>query len=213
VRSSITWSGLTPGYGWKIADRLLVLNSTVTDTNGGIQIYTENTASDASPKFVLPLPADPINPVNNAAGLLQGISGNTSTTLSMAWSIKASTKEVEVNDPVNGIGAQNPNNPTGSGYNNPFQWLFITDSVNTSGIDYNGNGTVTDPGDQAPFVNGAAYISPVRVGGGLEVLQDGTIQAETNGSNSYLYLQANFGNAAAQTAYQTTTLRVEAYIQ
>jgi len=212
-QSSLTWTGVNAGDGWKIGDRLIVLNSTVTDSNGGIQIYTENTASDASPQFVDLTPADTTNPDSAAAGLLEGLSGSTNHVLPVAWSIKSSTKIVEGAVATTGIGATDPNNGSTTGANNKFQWLFVTDRYNTQGIDFNQDGNVTSPGDAAPFADGDPFISMVRVGG-IHVQQNpASIESLSDGLNAYVYFEANFAQAAAQTDYQTTALRVEAFIQ
>jgi hypothetical protein len=213
ARSSVTWSGVTAGDGWKLADRLLVINSTVTDSNGGIQIYTENTAADASPKFADPTPAVTTNPDSAAAGLLEGTSGTTSNVLPLAWTIKSSTRVVEGGTDLTGVGATDPNNGATAGFNNKYQWLYVTDRYNVNGIDFNQNGNVTDPTDSAPFVDGAIYQSMVRLTG-LHVQQDPTsIEVRPDGTDAFVYFQANFANALPQTAYQTTALRVEAFIQ
>jgi len=224
ITSSITWSGVQSGQGWTMASRLLVLNSTVTDNNGGIQIYTENTASDASPKFVDPTPSSTTNADSNAAGLLEGLTGTSSKALPMAWTIKSTTRTIEGGTDVTGVGAADPNNgPTTGVFNNKFQWLFVTDRYNTGGIDYDNDGQIVlgdgsiDPGDAAPFIDGAKYQSLVRVGG-IHVSQDSRpdplgMEGRNDGLDSFVYFQANFAEAAAQTPYQTTTLRVEAFIQ
>lgn len=217
-RSSVTWSSVAAGDGWKIADQLLVIRSTVTDSNGGVQIYTDNTASDAVPQFLDPTPgptpSNLTNPDSAAGGLLRGnAAGTTSEVLPMAWSIKSTTRTVESGDANTGIGATDPNNGADTGLNNRHQWLFIADKSNTAGIDYNQDGDVIDAGDAAPFVNGDVFLSMVRVGG-IHVQQNpASIELRADGLASYVYLQANFAAASAQQAYQTTTLRVEAFIQ
>lgn len=214
-RSSITWSNVSAGNSWTIADQLIVLNSTVTDDNGGIQIYTDNTAADASPQFVDPDPTnDPTNKDASAAGLLRGTSGTTSTLpLPMAWSIKSSTKIVEGGVESTGIGATDPNTGSTAGINNKFQWLFVTDASNTAGIDFNGDGDVADSGDSSPFVDGGIFASMVRAGG-IHVQQNpASIEGLADGENAYVYMQANFTGASAQQAYQTTALRIEAFIE
>src|SRR5688572_25375879 len=78
-QSSITWSGVNvPNTQWKIADRLILLNSTVTAGGGGVQIYTDNTAADASPRFIDPTPGDKTNADSIASGLVRGTAGTTS---------------------------------------------------------------------------------------------------------------------------------------
>jgi hypothetical protein len=70
--ATITWSGVTPPTTqWKIADQLMVLVATVTDGNGGVQIYTNNKASDSSYSFVDPTPGITNNPDSDPAGLLK----------------------------------------------------------------------------------------------------------------------------------------------
>lgn len=211
VGSSITWSSVVAGDGWKMADRLLVINSTVTDLNGGIQLYTENTANDASPKFTDPTPGVTTNPDSAAAGLVSAV--DTTVTLPLAWSIKSSSKVVEGTDPLTSIGATDPNNGSASGANNKFQWLFVTDRYNSSGIDYNQDGDVTDAGDAAPFVDGSVYQSIVRVNGIHTGQGDTDIEVRPDGTNAFVYFESNFANALPQTSYQTTALRVEAFIQ
>src|SRR3954471_17998007 len=45
---TITWSGGVPAT-WRIASQYIQLDSTITADSGGIQIYTDNKAADASP--------------------------------------------------------------------------------------------------------------------------------------------------------------------
>src|SRR5439155_3431456 len=128
---------------------LLVLNSTVTASGGGVQIYTDNTASDAVPKFVDPTPADKTNNDSMAAGLVKGVSGTSSDTpLPMAWSIKDSSST--------GVQAADPNNGPTSGPGNKFQWLFMKDKYNNQDV----------PGlNSTAFVNGQPFITMINVSG------------------------------------------------
>ncbi len=217
-RPNLGWSGVDPlSTQWKMSDQVIVMASTVTDAAGGIQIHTDNTAADASPKFVDPTPGNLINPDSNAAGLLQGTSGVTSTVLPMAWSIKDSSRTVESGTVNTGIGAADPNNgPITAVYNTKYQWLFVTDKFNVQGIDYSGDGLVT-PGpnspDAAPFVNGAKYIT-MRNSTGIHFGQaDGEFASVPQGQTNYVYFEANFLGSQVQQTYQTTTLRLEAFIQ
>lgn len=214
-RSSVTWSNVSPlSTTWKIADTLIIINSSVTDTNGGVRIYTDNTATDASPKFVDPTPGDPINPDSSASGLLRGTSGVTSEHLLMAWSIKNSTKVVEGTNVATGIGATDPASGSPSGANNKLQWLFVTDKSNwANGIDFNGDGNTSSVGDQTPLPNGATFVNMIYYNGIHAGQDDTAIDPLADGQNAYVYLQANFTGAVTQQAYQTTTLRIEAYIQ
>lgn len=48
---SISWSGVDPGTGWKSADQYMRLQQTYYHSGWGIQIYTDNRATDASPYY------------------------------------------------------------------------------------------------------------------------------------------------------------------
>jgi hypothetical protein len=204
--ATITWSGVTPPTTqWKIADQLMVLVATVTDGNGGVQIYTNNKASDSSYSFVDPTPGITNNPDSDPAGLLKvPVAGTTTTSaLSMAWSIKAATQTVGTT-----LLAADPNTGPTTGPGNKFQWLFMEDK-NTPPIDFNGDAI----NDTTGFINGDTFVTMIKTIG-IHTGQGPTdFQAQPNGVPSYVYFQSNFTPAQAQTAYQTNTLRVEAFIQ
>lgn len=209
------WSGVNPLLvTWKLSDNLIVMNSSVTDVGGGIQLYTDNTANDASPQFYDPTPQNTINPDSNAAGLLEGLSGKSSKTLPMAWSIKSSTRIVEGGTDATGVGAADPNTGLETAvYNNRFQWLYMMDKFNTDGIDNNGDGDVKDAVDAAPFTNALPYIV-IRKANGIHFGQaDSEFGALPNGRDAYVYFEANFATASSLQNYQTTTIRLEAFIQ
>jgi len=214
--ANVNWTGVNPiSTVWKMADQLLVINSTVTDVGGGIKIYTDNRAADAVPQFVPPTTVSTA-PTSVAAGLVKGLTGTSSVTpLPMAWTIKATTRTVESGTADTGVGAADPN--TGSGaavFNNRFQWLFMTDKSNwTSGTDFNGDGDVMDAGDSAPLALDAKYVTMINSIGVHFGQADTEFGATPDGTNAYVYLQANFSTADVQQAYKTSTLRVEAFIQ
>ncbi len=212
----VNWTGVDPAVTtWKLADQLLVINSTVTDVGGGIKIYTDNTAADAIPKFVPPT-AVSTAPTSVAAGLVKGGAATTSApTLPMAWTIKTTTRTVESGTDVTGVGASDPNLGSGAAvFNNRFQWLFVTDKSNwTNGTDFNGNGLTSDPGDSAPLALNAPYPTMINSIGTHFGQADTEFGAAPDGTNAYVYLEANFATADVQQLYRTTTLRVEAYIQ
>ena len=216
TRSSITWSNPNNLVNqFKIADQVMVINSTVTDANGGIKIYTDNTSTiDASPRFVDPTPLVLTDPNSSASGLLQGNSGTTSRTFATAWSIDASTKV------VNGAGTTGirPENPTfcplGSGPPDSFRWLNVTDRYNwAQGVDFDQNGDVTSCGDAGILALDARFPTMVGVQGLHTGQADGQFTAHDAGKDAFVYFEANFFGAPAQTIVQTTTLRVEAYIE
>jgi len=214
----VNWTGIDPttlgSNKWRIADQLLVINSTVTDANGGIKIYTDNTATDASPKFVDPTAGNSINQDSMAAGLLKGTSGTTSDVpLAMAWSIKTSSKVVELNDAERGIGSIDPNSPTAPGFNTSVQWFSMTDKYNwATGVDFNGDGDSLDAGDSSAQALDALFVTMIKPDG-AHVRKVGTFDPLTASRNAFVYLEADFSKAGAQLTYKTSTLRVEAYIE
>lgn len=215
-QSSVTWSNVNPlSTTWKLADRLLVINSTVTDAAGGIKIYTDNTSAAANPRFVDPTPANAFNADSLASGLLRATSPTTSVAgLPMAWTIKTSTRIIEGGTTLTGVGAADPNTgSTGAVYNNKFQWLFHTDAYNWAlGVDLNGN-TVLDPGEPQPQALDAPFVTMINSFGTHFGQAPTEFEAHPDGANSFVYLEANFATAQVQTPYQTSTLKVEAYIQ
>src|SRR5690348_6589812 len=42
VVSNVAWTGVTLPTSWKVADQYLQVNSTITASTGGIQIFTDN---------------------------------------------------------------------------------------------------------------------------------------------------------------------------
>ncbi len=206
--TNINWTGALPGSGWKVADQLAKLVWNVTDAQGGIQIYSDNKAATATPQFVDPTPAEPINSDSNPAGLLMvPATGNTSgTTLPVAWSIKASTVIVGTE-----LLAADPNTGPATGNGNRFQWLYLLDK-GTPAIDRNGDGDTTDTGvDTAAFVNADPFVMAIGVGGTHGTQAPGGFFPDADKA-SYLYLQADFTTAAAQTTYRTSRLTFEAFL-
>jgi hypothetical protein len=216
--ATVGWTGVDPlATTWKMADQLLVINSTVTDAGGGIKIYTDNTHALANPRFVAPT-AVSTAPTSVAAGLVKvpavGITSSEAP-LPMAWSIKTATKTVESGTVDTGIGAADPQTgPDTAVRNNKFQWLNMTDKANwASGTDFNGDGDTTDPGDSGvkalddPFL---VMINKIGIHFGQAPEEFG---AHPDGQNSFVYLEANFATADVQQAYRTNSLRVEAFIQ
>src|SRR5579864_1880749 len=51
VTTALAWTGATAGGGWLMSDQYITVNHTINTSDGGLQIYTNNTAAAASPKF------------------------------------------------------------------------------------------------------------------------------------------------------------------
>jgi len=213
--TTVAWTGALPGSSWKIADQMVRLQWSVTDAGGGIQVYTDNTNAAAVPRFVDQTPTDTTNPDSNPAGLLMGTSGTTGVALPVAWSIKTATMTVGTN-----LLAADPNAGPATGDGNRFQWLYLLDKL-TPAIDRNGDGDTTDT--TGPNPDTAAFPTPtgpfvqmVKGPGAISGIHFGQADTEFGSDpdhNSYVYLQADFTNAAAQTTYRTSRLTIEAFIQ
>lgn len=81
--TSIYWDPAAITLGstdWKAAYNYLIMESTITDATGGVQIYTNNKATDANPKYNGT--GDPAGLVGYDTGLSTG-----SAALSMCWRI------------------------------------------------------------------------------------------------------------------------------
>jgi hypothetical protein len=94
---------------------------------------------------------------------------------------------------------------SGSAGPDSFTWFYFKDHA-TPAIDSNGD-NVFDGGiiDGTAFQNGEDYIT-IRKVDGIHVLQDPTNPNSYNTPDSnpaYLFFEADFGSAAAQTSYTT----------
>jgi len=85
--SAITWTGAVAGASWVRADQYLELDLNAGQNAWGIQIYTDNTAADANPKFASTIPSG--QPGSNPAGMIGQC--NPSFVLPLAWSIQPDT--------------------------------------------------------------------------------------------------------------------------
>lgn len=227
----IGWS-VNAGDDWTIANQLIQLDHTITDINGGIQIYTDNASgvgTTAYPNFVDPTVSISTNSDSNPAGLVWVNGTDTSgNTLPVAWSIKDSTKvvgaEIVSADPnENGLCGKTETQEA-------FQWLLMMDA-NTPAIDWTGDGDVLDVDpdtdcdgenlDSGAFADGLAFVTVARwqsPEAGKEGLYGGIHGAQgpddffgSPTGRSYVYLQADFSNAAPLHTYNTNSITVEAY--
>lgn len=78
-------SSLPVAGDWAVANEYIQLTIDMNEMAWGVQVYTDNTASDASPRFVGPSNANP-------AGLVD--TTDRSKTLPLAWSIRGTTDTV-----------------------------------------------------------------------------------------------------------------------
>jgi len=227
-RAQLTWTGIDPtalgANPWRVSDQLIKLRTTITTLTGGIQLITDNTNGSATPKFVDPTPAISSNTDSNPAGLLlvPAIGNNTSDSLSMAWSIKDSSRTVESNlgDDTRGIGATDPNTGAATGGNNKFQWLFVVDKQ-SKGIDWNGSGFLGDTiggiADTSDFIDGQEF-SRIMDDRGIHYAQANADGSPAFGGGpgtktSFVYFQADFTKALPTLTYKTNTLTLETFTE
>ena len=167
------------------------------------QIYTNNTASTANPKFSTTVQSGKVG--SNPAGMVDVQAP--SQTLPLAWSIKAGAQAPTAVTPTaaepnnNGLNG-NPTDP------NAFQWLYMEDSA-TPAIPASGTGTFSN-GDPFITVKNNSRIHYAQ-GPGNEPLYPAQLGATD--SPNYIFLEANFGAAVAPQTYQTSKLTVEFYYQ
>jgi hypothetical protein len=184
--SQITWvdADITPGSTkWLCANEILYASCTYTGA-GGIQIYTDNTAGDAIPKW------DGIGDPKNL--LKYDAPTSTSTAgLPMCWRVPFALladgeRDIyEKEDPLP-----------------PNEWHLTSDLAST----YWCWMRMTDRG-----VGGFEEASTLQ---NVWVQGSGRQEAEYTFSpfcSDYIYIGANFSDAAAASTYRTTTLRLELY--
>jgi len=108
LSDTFSWNAASPA-GWSVANQHIQLTLDPNVVSWGVQIYTDNTASDANPKWAGPAGTNP-------AGLVDTTLGTRAVPL--AWSIKDSS--------ITAPSAADPNN---TGDLNSYQWLFMKDKA------------------------------------------------------------------------------------
>ena len=175
---NIPWTGVTLPSGWRNADHYILLHSTITDATGGIRIVTNNKGDGADPAYT--------GSNTTAGGLVDNT--NHGSALQLAWTIKdgvvgstgpVSAKPYEVAD--------------GTGQVDQFQWLYMTDQVDTT------------------LAQGAAYRTAVNTAG--IHFGGGNTEFGAAASPNIVYLEADFNNALTPRTYSTNRLIVEAYTE
>jgi hypothetical protein len=182
----VTWTLPPLPTGWVRADQYLQLDVDINSISWGVQLYTDNTAADAVPKFVSPVASG--QPGSNPAGLID--SATKGHPLPMAWAIVASSVSAA---PV----ATDPNDSSQSV--NSFPWSYVSD-----------HGTPAIPGENTlAFVDGSIG-STIKNNQGIHYgHNDFAIGAEP--PTNTLYLEANFSAALQPNVYQTSKLILELF--
>jgi len=181
--TSIVWTGATAGGGWLLADQYIQLNTNITAGSGaGVQIYTDNMAVAASPKFTG-------NPsVATPAGLIG--SADTTQKLPTAWRAATTTGTVTT--------ALNPNANAGESY----AWLFHKDKSQVA----------IPTSNATAWQNGEDFVTVYKAGAGVHFGQAPTEFGGFKVNDvTYIYTSADFLTATTPNTYSTNQLIVEAY--
>jgi hypothetical protein len=207
--TQIYWdtSDISPGVTqWHIADSYILLHSTISQSGGGIQIYTDNKASDADPAYT---GANNTNP----AGLISEEVPN-ETPLAMCWRMVDASTTTDVLDivQVNSQGTwSDPGQPhdgetiTKSTLYSPslgtnYPCYFFMKDKSTPKIWYE---------NTTAFKNADEYIVVKDQAFGIHHAEGNNWG--TTASPDCIYIGANFKEASAPRTYQTKTLRIEAF--
>ena len=179
---TLSWSATLPA-GWVVANQHVQLTIDSDLTSWGVQVYTDNTAATASPRFDATA-TTPGDPGSNPAGIVDSVTKTSA--LALAWTVKDSSITVPA--------AANPSNAADP---NSFQWLYLQDRA-----------TPTIPSENAAaFVNGEPYAT-VKSNAGIHF---GGADAEFGGDNppNNIFFEVNLGNAVTPRNYSTNTLTFE----
>ena len=196
--SSLTWSSLDPvfnsTYPWKASDQYIQLDLDYYQPNWGIEIYTDNCASDANPQ------CSTNTTTLDPAGLVD--TSSTSIVLPMCWSIVNSTVTGYTQRQI----SQSSDNKLYSNGNPTYLWIKDRNTPNITG-----SGTTA-------FVDGESYIT-VWDNQGIQ-WKEGSFSAPNDSNNSpstpspnFIYIGAKFTNAYAQRTYKTNKLIVELFYE
>ncbi len=183
---------------WLAADQYLEIDKDFNRTGWGIQIYTDNCAADADPRFYI------VNPSSvNPAGLVA--TDNKKSVLPLAWRIMGDATsyanlgilEVEDPDEPNMHHLESTDIP-GKGY---YPWLWIQDA-STPDIDRLYTKAFEDGGDYVTIWN----ENGVHHG-------EGPFDYYASPSPNYVYIGARFTTATTPRTYKTSKLTLELFWQ
>jgi hypothetical protein len=194
--SSISWTGVNAGNThWKSADQYLELKYTYFQPGWGMQIYTDNKASDANPRF---------SGTDDPSGLI-----NTSSPtfkIPVCWRIVDVTTSTHIMQ-----GAM--------GYDNNHVWTWLPDRLWEQQLNdqypcylwMKDRNTQTIPGTRTTaFSDGEDYITFWNELRGIEHAEFTFSGAP---SPNYIYFGADFSDAIAPVTYKTGKLTVELYYE
>jgi len=197
--TQLSWSDVTPAVtAWKAANEYIEVTNTYNQTGWGIQIYTDNCATDADPRFYI------VNPTTvNPCGLIA--TDDKKSTLPLAWRIMGDTTSYarlgirEVSDPVvpDKHHLESTDLP-GVGY---YPWLWMKDFKTPSIPSQYTDG----------FVNGEDYVTIWNENGVHHA--EGPLDYYASPSPNYVYIGARFTTATTPRTYRTSKLTVELFYE
>ena len=186
--SQIWWdnSAITPGSTqWRRADACIVLYSNITSSAGAVQIYTDNTAADANPKFVAA--GGNIDP----AGIVD--TSSASAALPMCWRMTdTSTTTLTIKQTADNQHLYSQELDPGF-----YCFFFMRDKGSSS------------------ITMGDAYLTMKQAFSGMHYSDGNTYNnwSQNMLAPNYIYLGANFSTAKPGKTYRTSTLRIEGFVE
>jgi hypothetical protein len=197
--TELSWSGVTLAVTeWKAADQYIEVTNTYNRTGWGIQIYTDNCASDANPRFYIVDPSS-VNP----CGLIATV--DKKSVLPLAWRIMGETtayanlgiEEVEDSVVRDKHHLESTNLP-GVGY---YPWVWMKDAKTPAiSAQYT-----------SAFVNGEDYVTIWNETGVHHA--EGPLDYYASPSPNYVYIGARFTTATTPRMYRTSKLTLELFWQ
>lgn len=208
--ASVTWPGVTAqNTDWKAAEQYIEVKGFATDSTWGIQIYTDNMAATADPKYA---------GTGNPAGLVE--TSGKATALPMSWRVVADKKFTTGSDDLKILQRYIAVDDiyvllrlagdyvADDDYFAPWGWI----------LDKNTDSDPDTPGIQG-FGNYSVYATTVGNYGIAVAPGDPTLSTPvgtylpipTKDSTYHIYLGAKFISAEAEKTYTTNKLIVEMY--
>lgn len=182
--TQIGWSNVSAGQGWKLSDQFIQMNLNYDRANWGIQIYTDNTASGAVPRY---------SGISDPAGLVgydAAVPEVSSTTLKMCWRVVDSSTTATMTIAQGAAGKPMRLWSTELGDQYPC-FLWVMDRKTPKFVDAYDYATVWDAR-------------------GIQHAEDTFGPAR---SPNYIYLGADFSHAATPRTYKTGTLSIELFYE
>ncbi len=198
--AALGWSNTAAG--WQVSDQYIELGTNITTTNGGVQIYTDNV--NATPAYT--------GVINQNTKSPAGLVNNSVTTENLPTAWRASTFTLTA------VAGVNP----GANAGESFLWFFHEDKSQVANVlnaarfnngdpfimVYAAPGTTAQPG--ATLATPAP--APVAIPAGIHFAQSPQeFGGFTTTATSFIYTEANFTGALAQTTYSTNRLVLEAF--